>query len=128
MDPTAAATTKTSDGTTLAVVEALVEASEEEESDGCNGTSPQRRLDNALLSLRDGILLCLILASMGGAAAVAAAAGSMATVKMLMPVINVVADHWVGGFGGRQWQWCHNGGQQQRRCRSGGVHEGFLGG
>ncbi len=74
------------------------EATEEEEYNGCDGADPQRRLDDALLSLADGILLRLIVVTMAGAAVTAV--GSTAIATMLMPAINVIAVHWAGGLGG----------------------------
>ena len=79
-----------------------MEATEEEEYDECDGANPQRRLDDALLSLADGILLRSIIAMTAGAAVTVV--GSTATVMMSMPVIDVVAVHWVGGLGGQQRQ------------------------
>ncbi len=69
MDPTAAALTKTCDGTAAAtttamVVTAMAMATEEEECDGCDGAHPRRRMDDSLLRLADGILLGLIAATM----------------------------------------------------------------
>ena len=64
--PTAAATTKTRNSTTLAAEMAMaLVALEEEEYDRCNSTDPRRRLDDDLLRLADGILLCLIAAMIG---------------------------------------------------------------
>ena len=82
---------KTRNSTTL--VEAMVTAvtMEEEEYNGCNGTDPQRCLDDTLLRLTDEILLHSIAATTVGTAAVAAAAGSTAIKTTLMPVINVGA-------------------------------------
>jgi hypothetical protein len=68
---------------------AAAEATEEEEHDGCDGANPRRRLDNALLSLADGILLRLIVTMTTGAAATAVRCTATAT--MSMPTINVVA-------------------------------------
>ena len=68
-----------------------MEATEEEEYDGCDGANPQRRLDDALLSLADGIHLRSIVATTAGAAATVV--GSTATMTMLMPAIDVVAVH-----------------------------------
>ena len=65
-DPTAAALTKTCNGTAAATATATVAtatATEEEECDGCDGTDPRRRLDNSLLRLADRILLRLIAAT-----------------------------------------------------------------
>ena len=63
-------TTKTRYGTALAAaavaaaaVAAVAEVTEEEECDGCNGADPQRRLNDSLLHLTDGILLRLIIAT-----------------------------------------------------------------
>jgi pseudouridine-5'-phosphate glycosidase len=84
-----------------------VEATEEEEYNGCNGADPQCRLDDTLLSMVDGILLRSVVATTAGAAATAV--GSTVTVTMLMSAIDVIAVHWVGGLGGRQ--------RQQRRDR-----------
>jgi hypothetical protein len=64
-------------------------ATEEEEHDGCDGANPRRRLDNALLSLADGILLRLIVTMTAGAKATAVRCTATAT--MSMPTINVVA-------------------------------------
>ncbi len=88
-----------------------MEATEEEEYNGCDGADPQCRLDNALLSLADGIFLRSIVATMAGA--VAMAVGSTATVTMAMPVINIVAFHWAEGLVGQQWQQRRDGGQQR---------------
>ena len=66
-DPTAAALTKTRDGSaaaTAAATAATATEEEEEECDGCNGADPRRPLDNYLLCLADGILLRLIAATM----------------------------------------------------------------
>jgi len=41
----------------------VAEVMEEEECDGCDGADPQRRLDDSLLHLADGILLRLIAAT-----------------------------------------------------------------
>jgi hypothetical protein len=85
-----------------------MEATKEEEYDRCDGADPQRRLDDALLSLADGILLRSIIAMTAGAAATAV--GSTATVKVSMPAIDVCAVHWAGGLGGRQRQQRRDGG------------------
>ncbi len=45
---------------------ATAAATEEEECDGCNGADPQRRLDDFLLRLADGILLLTIVAKVAG--------------------------------------------------------------
>ena len=96
MDPTAAATTNTCNGTALAAVEVMAEATEEEVYDGCYGTNSQCHLNDTLLGMGDGILLRLIVVATGGAkaaaavAAAAALAGSMATVRMLMPTIKLI--------------------------------------
>ena len=68
---------------------AAAEATEEEEHDGCDGANLRRHLDNALLSLADGILLRLIVTMTAGAAATAVR--FTATLTMSMPTINVVA-------------------------------------
>ena len=91
----------------------MTEATEEEDYDGCDGAIPRRRLDEAILSLTDGILLRSIVVTTAGAAATAVR--STATATMSMPAIDVVAIHWVGGLGGRQWQQRHDGGRRQRR-------------
>ena len=70
-----------------------MEATEEENYTGCDGADPRCRLGEAIFSLPDGIIPTT-------AGAVAKAVRSTATVTMLMPVINVVAVHWVGGIGG----------------------------
>ena len=44
---------------------------EEEECDGCEGADPRRRLDDSLLILVNGTLLCSIAATTVGAAAAA---------------------------------------------------------
>ena len=88
-----------------------MEATEEEEYDGCDGADPRCRLDDALLSLADGIFLRLIVATTVGA--VAMAVGSTATVTMSMPVINIVAFHWAEGLGGQQWQQRRDGGRRR---------------
>ena len=85
-----------------------MEEEEEEDYDGCDGANPRRRLDDALLSLADGILLCLIITTTAGA--VAKAVRSMATVTMSMPAIGVIAVHWAGGLRGQQRQQHRNGG------------------
>jgi len=85
----------------------------EEEDDGCDGADPRRCLYDALLSLADGILLRSIVATTAGA--VAMVVGSMATVTMLMPAIDVVTVHWAGGLGGQQRQQRRNRGRRQRR-------------
>ena len=54
-------TTKTRYGTASAVASA---GAEEEECDGCDGANPRRCLDDSLLRLADGILLCSIVATM----------------------------------------------------------------
>ncbi len=60
-DPTAAGLTKTRDGTAAATAMAMAAtATEEEECDRCNGADPQRHVDDSLLCLADGILLCSI--------------------------------------------------------------------
>ena len=59
-DPTAAALTKTRNGTaaaTATATAATATATEEEECDGCDGADPRRRPDDSLLRLADGILL-----------------------------------------------------------------------
>jgi hypothetical protein len=68
---------------------ALAATEEEEECDGCDGADPQRRLDDSLLRLADGILLRLIVATTAGAAATAM--GSMAIATMSMPVFDIGA-------------------------------------
>ena len=75
-----------------------------EEYSGCDGANPRRRLDNALLSLADGILLRSIVVMT--VSAVATVVGSTATATMSMPTIDVVAIHWAGGLGGQQRQQC----------------------
>jgi hypothetical protein len=62
-------------------------ATEEEECDGCNSADPRRRMDDSLLRLADGILLCSIVATTAGAAATAV--GSMVITTMSMPVIDI---------------------------------------
>jgi hypothetical protein len=62
-------------------------ATEEEECDGCDGADSRRRLDDSLLRLADGILLCLIVAMTAGAAATEV--GSTAIATMSMPVIDI---------------------------------------
>ena len=60
-DPTAAALTKTHDGTAAATAMATAAmVTEEEECDRCNGADPQRHMDDSLLHLADRILLCSI--------------------------------------------------------------------
>jgi hypothetical protein len=98
----------------------VTEATEEEDYDRCDGVDPRRCLDEAILSLTDGILLRSIVVTTAGAAATAVR--STATATMSMPAIDVVAIHWVGGLGGRQWQQHHDGGRRQRQCVQ------FLGG
>jgi hypothetical protein len=78
--------TKTPYGTASA---AALAATEEEECDGCNGADPQRRLDDSLLCLADGILLRLIVATLAGAPSTAL--GSTAIMTMSMPAINIGA-------------------------------------
>jgi len=56
-------TTKTRYGTASVAALAVAEATEEEECDGCDGADPQRRLDDSLLRLADGILLRSIVAT-----------------------------------------------------------------
>jgi hypothetical protein len=56
-------TTKTRYGTASAAAPVVAEVMEEEECDGCDGADPQRRLDDSLLHLADGILLRLIAAT-----------------------------------------------------------------
>ena len=86
-DPTAdGRTTKTRYGTASASASA---ATEEEECNGCDGADPRRRLDDSLLRLADGILLCSIVATTAGAAAMAV--GSTAIATMSMPVIDIGA-------------------------------------
>jgi len=112
--------TKTCYGTASAPALVVTEAMEEEDYDGCDGADPRRRLDEAILSLTDGILLRLIVVTTAGAAATAVR--STATATMSMPAIDVIGIHWVGGLGGRQWQQRHDGGRRQcQRVR-------FLGG
>jgi hypothetical protein len=101
--------TKTCYGTASLAASTASEATEEEEYDGCDGANPQRRLDDALLSLADGILLRSIIAMTAGAAETVL--GSTATAMMSMPSVDVIAVHWVGGSGGRQWQQHRDGGQ-----------------
>jgi hypothetical protein len=91
-------TTKTRYDTASAAASAAKEATEEEEYNGCDCADPQCRLDDALLSLADGILLRLIVATTAGAAVTAV--GSTAIATILMPAINVIAVHWAGGLGG----------------------------
>ena len=92
-----------------------MEETEEEEYEGCDGADPHRHLDDALLSLADGILHCFIVTTSMGATDMAV--GSTATVTMPMPVINVVMVHWVGGLGGQQLQQhCDGGRHQRQRC------------
>jgi hypothetical protein len=79
-------TTKTRYGTTSAAASA---ATEEEECDGCDGADPQRRLDDSLLRLADGILLRSIVATTAGVAMTAV--GSTAIATMSMPVIDIGA-------------------------------------
>jgi hypothetical protein len=88
-----------------------MEAMEEEEYGGCDSADPRCRLDDALLSLADGIFLRSIVATMGGA--VAMAVGSTATVTMSMPMINIVAFHWAEGLVGQQRQQRRDGGQRR---------------
>jgi hypothetical protein len=88
-----------------------MEATEEEEYNGCDGADPRRRLDDALLSLADGILLRSIVATMAGAAATAV--GSTATLTRSIPAIDVIVVHWVGGLGGQQRQQHCDGGQRR---------------
>jgi hypothetical protein len=90
-----------------------MEVTEEEEYDGCDGADPHRHLDDALLSLADGILHCSVVTTLTGATAMAV--GSTATVTMPMPAINVVMVHWVGGLGGQQRQQHRDGGRHQRQ-------------
>jgi len=87
----AAATMKTRNSTTLAEAMVTAVTMEEEEYNGCNGTDPQCRLDDALLRLMDEILLHSIAATTVGTAAVAAAAGSTSIKTTLMPVIDIGA-------------------------------------
>ena len=87
MDPTAPATTKTHNCSALAAAKATAEVTEEEVYNGCIGANPRCCLDDTLLSLANGILHCLIVATRGGAAA---ATGSMVTATCSMPTINVV--------------------------------------
>jgi hypothetical protein len=84
---------------------AAAEVTEDKEYDGCEGADPRHHLDDSLLSLAEGILLCSIVATTAGAAE--KAVRSTATATMSMPAIDVVAVHWAGGLGGQQ--------QQQRR-------------
>jgi len=53
--------TKTRYGTASAAASL---ATKEDECDRCDGANPQRRLDDSLLHLADGILLCSIVAKM----------------------------------------------------------------
>jgi hypothetical protein len=88
-DPTAdGRTTKTRYGTASASASA---ATEEEECNGCDGADPRRRLDDSLLRLADGILLCSIVATTTTAGAAAMAVGSTAIATMSMPVIDIGA-------------------------------------
>ncbi len=82
----AAATTKTRNGTAYAAATVMVAATEEEEYNGWEGTHPQCHLDDALLRLKDGILLRSIAATTVGAVA---AAGSPAIATTSMPAIDV---------------------------------------
>ena len=75
-----------------------VEATEEEEHDGCDGANPRCRLDDTHLSLADVILLRSIVAMTVGAAAMVMRC--MMTATMSMPAIDVIAVHWAGGLGG----------------------------
>ena len=85
-----------------------------------------RRLDDAFLSLTDGILLRLIVTMTVGATA--AAARSTATAKMSMPAIDIITVHWAGGVGGQQRHRHHHVGQRRRQGGSrGGVRVRFLG-
>ena len=93
-------------GTASLVASVAVEATEEEEYNGCDGANPRRR---PLLSLADEILLRSIGAMTAGAAATAV--GSTETATMSMLAIDVVAVDWAGGIGGRHWQQRHNGGR-----------------
>ena len=103
---------------------AAAEATVEEEHDGCDGADPRRRLDDALLSLADGILLRSIVATTAGAAATAVRCTATAT--MSMPTIDVVTVDWTGGLGWRQRQQRRGRGQRQRRRESGRVRVRFL--
>jgi hypothetical protein len=82
----------------LAAASAVTEATEEEDYDGWDGADPRCRLDNALLSLADGILHRSIVATKAGTAAMAV--GRTATATMSMPAMDVVAAHWAGGLEG----------------------------
>ena len=84
----------------------MAEVTEEEECDGCNGADPRRRLDDSLLRQADGILLCLIAATMAPSVAVAES-GEHDDVDACDPHQRVV--YWAGGSGGRR--------QQRRRDR-----------
>ena len=75
-----------------------MEATEEENYTGCDGADPRCRLDEAILSPPNGILLYSIVATTAGA--VGKAVRSTATMTMSMPAINVVAVYWVGGIRG----------------------------
>jgi hypothetical protein len=88
-DPTAAATMKTLDGTiaTGTSTAEMATATEEEECNGKHSTNPRRCLDDSLLRLTDGILLCSITATTVGAAA--RRRRSPATTMMSMPAIDI---------------------------------------
>ena len=113
-------TTKTCYGTSSAAAATAAEATEEEDYDGCDGANPRHRLDEAILSLANGILLHSIVVTTAGAAVTAVR--STATATMSMPAIDDVAVYWVGGLGGQQRQHRHEGGRRQRQ------HVRFLGG
>ena len=65
----------------------MLAATEEEESDGCDGADPRRRLDNSLLRLADRILLRSNVVMTAGAAAMAV--GSTVITTMSMPVTDI---------------------------------------
>ena len=58
--------TKTCYGTASAAASVAMEATEEEEYEGCDSANPWCHLDNALLSLAEGILLRLIVTNRNG--------------------------------------------------------------
>jgi hypothetical protein len=128
-DPTAAVTTKTRDGTTLAAAmemamatAAAAAATEEEEYDGCGITNPRRRLDDVLLHHVDGILLSSIAVTTEDATATAAAGSPATGIDCRSLFIGG------GGLGGQRRQQHRDGGQRQRGRGSGGVRARFLGG
>jgi hypothetical protein len=91
-------TTKTRYGTASAAAPAAAEATEEEDCDGCNSADPQRRLDDSLLRLADGILLRSIVAT------TAWWRRSPATTTTSMPAIDIGAlfigrEDWEGNDG-----------------------------